>query len=71
MNNAIRKATANQLDCIESFPREAGYAVVAAGGADLRKLANRAAKWYPYEDTTLRQTIRGGEAPQPSCVVDH
>ena len=51
----IRKATANQLDYIESLALEAGYTDGAAAWADLKRLIDRAAINSPYENMTLRQ----------------
>ena len=51
----IRKATANQLDYIESLALEAGYTDGAAAWAELKKLIDRAAINSRYENMTLRQ----------------
>ena len=40
MNNAMRKATASQLDYIERLAQEADYIDGEAAWADLRKLIN-------------------------------
>ena len=51
----VRKATASQLDYIESLALEAGYTDGAAAWAELKKLIDRAAINSPYENMTLRQ----------------